>query len=307
MEKTLPLHLKYRPEKLGQMIGNESIIQSLESVLLREKGQVRAFLFSGPSGCGKTTIARIIAKELKCSDRDFYEYNSANLRGIDSMREIINNIKYAPLNGKIKVYLLDEFHQATKDAQNALLKLLEDTPEHVVFILCTTEPEKIIKTIKTRCTHFPVTRLQKAKIINLLKEITKKEKIEMEDKIFQKIAEVCDGSPRQALVILDQIIDIPDDESAFMAIQNMTVNETSVLELAQALLQKSKWATVSKILKEIDGEPEKIRYAILNYMSMVLLSKDSPRASIIMDVFLESWMYSGKAGMIQACYICANL
>jgi len=307
MEKTLPLHLKYRPEKLGQMIGNESIIQSLESVLLREKGQVRAFLFSGPSGCGKTTIARIIAKELKCSDRDFYEYNSANLRGIDSMREIINSIKYAPLNGKIKVYLLDEFHQATKDAQNALLKLLEDTPEHVVFILCTTEPEKIIKTIKTRCTHFPVTRLQKAKIINLLKEITKKEKIEMEDKIFQKIAEVCDGSPRQALVILDQIIDIPDDESAFMAIQNMTVNETSVLELAQALLQKSKWATVSKILKEIDGEPEKIRYAILNYMSMVLLSKDSPRASIIMDVFLESWMYSGKAGMIQACYICANL
>jgi DNA polymerase III subunit gamma/tau len=307
MEKTLPLHLKYRPEKLGQMIGNESTIQSLESVLLREKGQVRAFLFSGPSGCGKTTIARIIAKELKCSDRDFYEYNSANLRGIDSMREIINSIKYAPLNGKIKVYLLDEFHQATKDAQNALLKLLEDTPEHVVFILCTTEPEKIIKTIKTRCTHFPVTRLQKAKIINLLKEITKKEKIEMEDKIFQKIAEVCDGSPRQALVILDQIIDIPDDESAFMAIQNMTVNETSVLELAQALLQKSKWATVSKILKEIDGEPEKIRYAILNYMSMVLLSKDSPRASIIMDVFLESWMYSGKAGMIQACYICANL
>jgi DNA polymerase III subunit gamma/tau len=307
MKKTLPLHLKYRPEKLGQMIGNESTIQSLESVLLREKGQVRAFLFSGPSGCGKTTIARIIAKELKCSDRDFYEYNSANLRGIDSMREIINSIKYAPLNGKIKVYLLDEFHQATKDAQNALLKLLEDTPEHVVFILCTTEPEKIIKTIKTRCTHFPVTRLQKAKIINLLKEITKKEKIEMEDKIFQKIAEVCDGSPRQALVILDQIIDIPDDESAFMAIQNMTVNETSVLELAQALLQKSKWATVSKILKEIDGEPEKIRYAILNYMSMVLLSKDSPRASIIMDVFLESWMYSGKAGMIQACYICANL
>jgi len=197
-----PLHIKYRPQTFDELIGNETTIESLKSILQREKGEIRSFLFTGPSGCGKTTIARIMANELKCSDRDLQEYNSSNTRGIDTIREIANNCRYSPLNGKVKIYLLDEIHKATNDAQNALLKLLEDTPNHVRFILCTTDPEKLLKTIKTRCSTFVVSSLQRAKIMKLLKWVCEEEKCDISQKVIQKIAECADGSPRQSLVLL---------------------------------------------------------------------------------------------------------
>jgi DNA polymerase-3 subunit gamma/tau len=303
-DENQPLHIKYRPSTFDEVIGNESTIESLKSILSRDKGEVRSFLITGPSGCGKTTLARIMAWSLDCSDRDFQEYNSANVRGIDTIREIANASIYKPLHGKIKVYLLDEIHKATNDAQNALLKLLEDTPTHVRFILCTTDPEKLLPTIKSRCATFHVSPLQRSKMMKLLKWVCTEEEIEVSKTVLQKVAECADGSPRKALVLLDQVIDIENEELALKAILDSSVDEQSIAELCQELLKTgNKWPVLSKILKGLDKEPESIRYAIINYLSKVLLDKDSDRVAQMLEIFLESWMYSGRGGLVSAVYL----
>jgi len=301
-----PLHLKYRPQNFEEFIGNESVTESLKIILSRDKGEVKSFLFTGASGTGKTTLARIIANELKCEGMNLYEYNSANVRGIDTIRDIAVNCKFAPLSGKVKIYLLDECHKLTGDAQNALLKLLEDTPNHCRFILCTTEPEKLLKTIQTRCSTFQVKELTKVKLNKLLNWVCTEEKVKLNDPIINKIIECCDGSPRLALVLLDQVIDIVDDEIALQTITNNSVNEKTVLELCQNLLTNSNWSTIANIIKGIEEEPEKIRLAILGYMSKVLLSKPNDRIAEIIDVFSDNWFSSGRAGFILSCYLVTN-
>jgi DNA polymerase-3 subunit gamma/tau len=301
-DKNLPLHLKYQPQSLEEVVGNESVIESLQSILSRKTGEIRSFLFTGSSGCGKTTLARIIKNKLECSEYDYYEYNSASVRGIDTIREIADSCRYAPMNGKVKIYLLDEIHKATNDAQNALLKLLEDTPSHVRFILATTDPEKLIKTIKTRCSIFQVNLLRRNQITKLLKWICSEEGVEISDKILGKIADYSEGSPRQAIVFLDQIIDIEDDEQAEQILLDSSVDEKTVLDLCQKLLAKTKWESIASILKLIDDEPEKVRLGILSYMSKVLLSGDNSKAAGIMMCFDEPFYNGGKSFLILSCY-----
>ncbi len=307
-DKRLPLHTKYRPANFDEFIGNESVVESLRTLLMRTSGEVRAFLFIGPSGSGKTTLARIIGNELHCSTKDFYEYNTANVRGIDTIREIATNACYLPLSGKVKIYMLDEAAKITNDAQHALLKLLEDCPQHVRFILCTTDPEKLIKTIKNRCTTFQVSLLRRPEIIKLLKWVCKEEKVELGQNLLTKIAVACEGSPRQALVLLDQVIDIEDEELAIQSIADITAIETNTIELCRALLNKGNWQTVGGILQNLDDDPEKIRYAILTYMMKVLLgNNNTDRAAQIIDLFASSVMYSGKAGLVSSCYLATKI
>jgi DNA polymerase III subunit gamma/tau len=298
-----PLHIKYRPQTFDEVVGNESVTESLKTILSRDKGEVKSFLFTGNSGCGKTTLARIIASELGCEGMNFYEYNSANTRGVDTIREIANNCKFAPLSGRVKIYLLDECHKLTGDAANALLKILEDTPQHVRFILCTTDPDKLLKTIKTRCSTFQVKELTKAKMLKLLNWVCSEEKVKLSNEVVNKITECADGSPRQALVLLDQVIDLTDDKLALETIINSTVDEKSVLDLCQNLLGNANWTTIAVIIKAMDEEPEKIRNAVLGYMNKVLLSKPNDRASDIIEIFKDNWFYSGAAGLTQSCYI----
>jgi DNA polymerase III gamma/tau subunit len=303
-----PLQVKYRPTDFDQIIGNETAIDALRSCLERSSGVPHTFLFQGPSGCGKTTLARIVAVKLGSDPEEVLEYNISKMRGIDTAREIIDNCKYPPLRGKIKVFILNEVHKSTNEFQNSMLEILEEPPKHVFFILVTTDPQKLIKTIRTRCMTFQVGSLQRAKILKLLKYICGKEKVEVPQTVLDKICEYCDGSPRQALVMLDQIIDITDEKDALAAVLNSTISETSVLELCQLLLKAgTSWKTLSKALKVIDDEPEKVRYAVLSYMTKTLLDSPTDRIAQIIDVFSESWMYSGKAGMVMCCYLVAKL
>lgn len=298
-----PLHLKYRPRNIEEMVGNKSSIDSLTSVLSRKDGIPHAFLFSGKSGCGKTTLARIIKTHLKCSDMDFQELNAANVRGIDSIREIAQNCKLYPIDGDAKIFLLDEFHQATKDAQNALLKLLEDTPKHVYFILCTTNPEKLINTIRTRCHTFQVHSLIDRDMKSLIYWVLKEEGIKgFPEKAVEEIVKSADGSPRQALVILDSVVDIQDDDDLINAIINYSINEATIKDLCTALLERQKWVVVAKILRAITDEPEKVRYAVKGYMGAVLLNKGDEYVAAILEQFLDTFIQSGKEGLIYACY-----
>jgi len=307
-----PLHIAYRPGDFSEFAGNEVMIESLKSILGRKEGHVRTFLFCGPSGCGKTTLARIIQNKLECSARDFHEFNMSNTRGIDTIRSICEGAVYSPLSGKIKIYLLDEVQKLTPDAQNALLKILEDTPNHIRFILCTTEPEKLLSTIRNRCTTFQVSPLQRAKITALLKDVCEKEKAQFPDKHLREIAIACDGSPRKALNILDQIIDIEDDEVAFEAILTATVGDRVVKDIIDLLMSPSKtsWKDMAKVIKGIDlvaTNPEQIRYAIKGYFGSIFLNKGDERSYKIMSLFLEPFHYSGREGLLDALYMATKL
>ena len=300
-----PLHLKYRPSSFEEFVGNKGVISSIKSVLERKDGIPHSFLFTGPSGCGKTTLARIIKGLLGCSDMDFQELNAANVRGIDTIREIGQNCSYSPHEGKVKIFLLDEAQKLTGDAQNALLKLLEDTPSHVYFILCTTDPEKLIKTIRTRCHTYQVQPLTDRDLKDLLYGVLKSEGIKLfPEKAIEEICKAANGSPRQALVILDSVIDIQNDDELIAAIVNYSIDEKNVLDLCKVLLEKQKWVTVAKVLKGINDDPEKVRYAVLGYMSSVLLNGEDPMAAVVIEQFMESFMYTGKAGLVYSCYMC---
>lgn len=304
LDSSLPLALKYRPPDFDSFVGNEATVESLKSVLGRETGRPHSLMFSGNSGCGKTTLARIAGKELGCSERDFAEYNAANTRGIDTIREVNVKCHYAPMEGKVKVYLFDEAAGLTVDAQHALLKLLEDTPAHVYFMLCTTAPDKLLRTIRTRCEHFRVKSLHRSKLVGLLKDVCSKEiEGDFPAEVLEKIADVSEGSPRQALVILDQVIDIPDDKMMLEAVGSVA-RDSSVIELCRALMlqRNDKWKVVSSLLQNLDEDPERVRRAVLGYFNSVLLRRGGSAEADVIDCFFDNFYDSGKAGLTLACY-----
>ena len=164
------LYNDYRPKTLEEVVGHEEIKESLKS-LFKEKTSPHAFLFSGPSGTGKTTFARIIANMLG-GNGDIIEVNTANTNGIDFIRELNEIAKYPSLFGKSKVFILDEGQMLTREGQNAILKLFEDSPKHSYFILATTDPQKLLPTLKNRCLSFTLKSLSNKDIESILVHVT---------------------------------------------------------------------------------------------------------------------------------------
>jgi DNA polymerase-3 subunit gamma/tau len=303
----MPLHTDYRPKTLEEIVGNKATVSSLSSILNRERKKIpHAYLFHGPSGCGKTTFARIVSNELGCSEHDYIEINAGNNRGIDTARNILKNLRYKPLVGETKVILLDEVHATTKDFQNALLKSLEDTPSHVYFILCTTDPQKLLLTVRNRCMMFEVKKLSEEKLIEILRNVCEKETNKIEHVTLEQIANKADGCPRQALILLDGVIDLGPRERR-RAIQSFKTQEEKTIDLCRALLKKDKWLNISKILKGLEDEPEKVRWSVLGYMNSVLLGgNNNVQASITIIMFQEPFYDTGKAGLTLAAYKSIN-
>lgn len=297
----MPLHTDCRPDSFEKMVANSTTIKSLQSVLERED-RPHALLFTGPRGCGKTTLARIVANQLGCSTSELVEINSSNNRGIDTARDIISNMHFKPLTGKVRVYLLDEVHKTTGDFQNAMLKALEEPPSHVYFILCTTDPDKLLPTIRSRCSTFPVQKLSARQIEDLLRRVIKQKKLKVSDDALAEIARSVDGEPRQALIVLDQIRDA-DDADIAKIIRESQIEEKQVIDLCRRLLHaKASWESVTSILKGLEADPEKVRWSVLSYMSSVLLGGDNPQAALCVDIFSTPFYNNGKAGLIFACY-----
>jgi len=277
----MPLHIDYRPDNLDEIEGNEAVVKALKSKL-KSKDIPHSFLITGPSGCGKTTIARIIKTELGCSDDNYKEVDSADFRGIDSIREIRKQMNTKGLGGGIKVYLLDECHQISKDGQSALLKALEDTPPHVYFILATTDPQKLLPTIKTRCTTYNVEPLTQAHMEKFLAEICDSEAKKVPEKVLAQIAMDSMGSPRAALVILDKVIDMKKKDMEEAAKQ-AAIQENQSIELYQAVIKKKGWKAISAIIKGLNEEPETIRIKGMFYFEAVLLNSGQERMFDILE------------------------
>jgi DNA polymerase-3 subunit gamma/tau len=210
-------------------------------------------------------------------------------------------MQYKPLSGKARLYLLDEVHQTTRDFQHAVLKALEDTPEWIYFVLCTTAPEKLLPTIKNRCSKFEVSTLSDRNMDKLLDWILTEEKVTIPDDIEKSIIRAADGCPRQALVMLDQIIDLKE-EDMMEAIREIEIKEQAVIDLCRALLRGEPWKGMKEILKGIDEEPEKVRRAVLGYITSVVLNDERGGFLHIYDAFRDPFFNTGRAGLVFACY-----
>lgn len=199
------LYRKYRPFDWSDVIGQESIVSVLESSIKMNK-IAHAYLFSGTRGTGKTTIARIFARSLEVSDNDVYEIDAASNRGIDDIREIRDGVNVLPFESKYKVYIIDEVHMLTKEAFNALLKTLEEPPQHVIFILATTETDKIPETVLSRCQIFTFKTPNREILKTLINKVAKKEGFTLENGVADLLALLGDGSFRDTLGILQKVI-----------------------------------------------------------------------------------------------------
>ncbi len=219
------LYRKYRPETFETVVGQDHIIKTLQNAILTNK-VAHAYIFSGPRGTGKTTTAKLLAKALNCtsldtkpcnecdnckainanSHPDIIEIDAASNNGVDEIRDLIEKVKYAPIQGKYKIYIIDEVHMMTAGAFNALLKTLEEPPEHVVFILATTDVHKVIPTVLSRCQRFDFAKINYEDIKKRIIEILNMEKITFDNQVPPLIAELADGGMRDALSILDQVV-----------------------------------------------------------------------------------------------------
>lgn len=298
----MSLYLKYRPTNLSQVKGNEAIVVTLEGMLEDMKTCPHSFLLHGLTGCGKTTIGRIIADRLGCKEKDLQEINSADFRGIDTIRELLKNSQFLPVEGEARVWLIDECHKMTNDAQNALLKILEDTPAHVYFILCTTEPQKLLPTIKGRCIQFQVLPLNDSQMYGLLRSIVHSEKETLEKEVYEQIIQSSKGLPRNAIQILEQVLNTPTD-NRMEAARKAEAEFVQSIELCRALLKGASWKDIRPILTGLrDQEAESIRRAVLGYTQAVLLNTENDRAGLILEEFISPFYDGGFPQLVYACY-----
>lgn len=297
----MELYKKYRPTKFNQIKGQKEVKEILRSKL-RENDLPQNVLLCGPTGTGKTTLAYIIRERLGCISHDFIELNAADDRGIDTIRDIKRTMSLSPLGSPCRIWLLDECHHLTTEAQTALLKLLEDIQPKARFFLATTSPEQLLPAVVGRCMKLELKRLTDLEISELISNICTVEEIELDNEVIDKIAQVANGSARAALSELDKVRIYSDKESQLECLSSSSV-ETFGINLARILMnKKSSWEDVIRVMNGMTETPEKVRYVVLGYAAAVLGKKRDHRAYQIITAFRDSVITSGKAGLLANCY-----
>ena len=290
---------KYRPTNFDEVVGQDHIIQALSNSILQDRMH-QAFIFSGTRGVGKTTLGRILAKCLNCLSADspistpcntcsnceeiklgrsldFYEQDAASQRGIDAMKDLLQTVPQSPSNGRFKVYLLDEAHMLTTESFNALLKNLEEPPKHVVFILATTNPEKLPKTVQSRCLQLNLKTVGGTVLINHLKMILESENINFDHESIELIADAASGSVRDALTLLDQAIAHGSGSLEADSVKKLlgTIDNSHLISMLHSIIDGKGQSAFDYLaqIEELSPEYESILKSIISILHKTSLEK----------------------------------
>lgn len=316
-----PYHHKYRPQVLSQLVGQDVIVRTLSNGIKSEK-IMPAYLLTGPRGTGKTSTARILAKSLNClvSDRptdipcgkcvvckdiekgsalDVIEIDAASNTGVDNIRDLIEMSQFAPAQCRYKVYIIDECHSLSTAAFNSLLKTLEEPPKQVIFILATTDPQKVLPTVTSRCQRFDFKRIGLTDMVSHLTYISKEELIDITEESLYAIAQIAQGGLRDAESLLDQI-SLLKKENTFIEVNQVWdiagfVPEKDLLELAKYLFDKNSLNNITlpieNIRKMIDKgkEPLMILQGLTNLCRDILIAKTAPNRYELSKVTKSTW------------------
>ncbi|PIU38758.1 MAG: DNA polymerase III subunit gamma/tau [Piscirickettsiaceae bacterium CG07_land_8_20_14_0_80_44_28] len=325
---------KWRPKNFSELVGQTHVMQALSNALDQQRLH-HAYLFTGTRGVGKTTIARIFSKALNCEQGmsshpcgvcsvcrsidegrfvDLIEVDAASKTKVEDTRELLENVQYAPVQGRYKVYLIDEVHMLSKSSFNALLKTLEEPPAHVKFLLATTDPHKLPMTVLSRCLQFNLMRLTQTQLQQHLRFILTQEAIAFEDAALAMIAKSADGSARDALSILDQAIAYGAGEVQHAAVQAMLglVDQQFSLAILQALAEDSADG-IKQVVKQLAAMG--VDYIALNaqliesfhYLSLLQVLGDAGETSILETQRLQRLAEQMPPERVQMCYQIALL
>ncbi|HBV01570.1 MAG TPA: DNA polymerase III subunit gamma/tau [Candidatus Taylorbacteria bacterium] len=294
------LYRKYRPRSFKDVLGQDAVVEALQGAI--KLGRVsHAYLFSGSRGTGKTSVARILAKELGTSEADLYEIDAASNRGIDEIRLLRDGVTAAPFDSKYKVYIIDEAHMLTKEAWNALLKTLEEPPAHAVFILATTELEKVPETIISRCQTFTFKRPTQKILKETAERISKKEGFAIESPAAELVALLADGSYRDAQGILQKAIGISKDANiALLEVEKITgaPKGTLVNSIIESLEKKDAAIGLFALQKAVEQNVDIKIFAklLLAKLRFVLLLRNAPEMekAIKEEVSVEDFEFLKK-------------
>lgn len=307
----MALYLKYRPQDFSSIIGEEHIVKTISNQISNNKIN-HAYLFSGPRGVGKTTLARVIAKAVNCEkhqDKDFepcnqcsscqeitrsraidvIEIDAASHTGVDNVREnIIDNAQFKPTKSKYKVFIIDEVHMLSASAFNALLKTLEEPPEHIIFILATTELHKLPATIISRCQRFAFKKIPHETMSKHLENIAKEEKIKITKEVIERIVNKSDGCARDAVSLLDQLMATGekniDSETASLVLPNSNIEKT--FTFISSLINKDVENGMNLIKSLVnDGiNFNQFNIDLLELLHAMMINKADPQATFILDI-----------------------
>jgi|CZKY01.1.fsa_nt_gi DNA polymerase-3 subunit gamma/tau len=301
---------KYRPQKFSDVVGQEHVTRTLQNAIAQER-IAHGYIFSGHRGIGKTTVARILAMAVNCRSSekpvaepcgicdscteiragnsvDVIEIDAATNRGIDEIRELREAARYRPARDRFKIYILDEAHQITDAAFNALLKTLEEPPSHVIFMMATTQPEDIPQTIRSRCQHFSYRAMKFEDIMDQLRDIVAKEKIPADEDALALLAEAGDGSMRDALSILDQAIASTSDHLTHDSVRSLIGSApAAALETIMQAVAESSSEKILVLVDELIGEghsPTHFARQLVRFLRNVTVAKIAGKASALLQI-----------------------
>ncbi len=300
--------LKWRPKNFDELVGQDHIVSTLKNAIQKNR-LAHAYLFAGPRGVGKTSTARILAKALNCKDGptaspcgrcpsceqitkgqslDVIEIDGASNRGIDEIRALRESVKFAPTQGKFKVYIIDEVHQITSEGFNALLKTLEEPPPFVKFIFATTHPHKVIPTILSRCQRLDFRRVTVMEIIGQLEKIVAAEKIKVDKDVLFAVAKASDGSLRDAESVLDQLISFSKDTVSLADITSMLglVEQDTLFALTDTVIKKDPARALALLSGIIDEGKDLANFlsGLIEHFRNLMVAKVAQADSELIDL-----------------------